>query len=225
MWNARATARGLLSCLLMFGALARAEDRPMPGGMPPNGQQMDCDQLASMPGAPMSVEDCKKMMGSMQAGKPGAGSSAARPGDEAMTCEQIAAEMSTMKGVGLSEKQQKENAAAAEQHQALLAKQQAEITAIGVAGSAAVTSAAAADAATELATGGIVRGKSAAAAQEAVQATAKVAGERMAAERKPSEQRLSSAVGASTRAMADSMQSNPRFSRLIQLAIAKDCKE
>lgn len=48
---------------------------------------------------------------------------------------------------------------------------------------------------------------------------------RMATERKPSEQRLSSAVGASTQAMANGMQSNPRFSRLIQLAIAKDCKE
>ena len=186
---------------------------------------MDCDQLAGAPNSPISVETCKQMMSAMQPTKPGAGPAGARPGDEAMTCEGIAAEMKTMRGVGVSVEPRKENAAAIAEHQAILAKQQTQVAAFEVEATAAVNAAAAADTATEIATAGLVRGKAAAATQHAYQARADVMGKQMAEERKPAEQRTEAAVGASAQAMSQSMQSNPRFSRLIQLAIAKNCKE
>lgn len=181
---------------------------------------MDCEKLAGMPNSPISVEACRQMMEAMQP-KPGA----ARPGDDGMTCEQITAEMRTLQGVGLSDTQQKENAAAASHLQATLAKQQAEVTALGVEATAATQAASAADRAVEAATGGVVRGKAAAATQAAYQARADAMGRQMEEERRPVEQRVTAATSSSAQAMSESMQSNPRFSRLVQLAIAKNCKE
>ncbi len=217
---APAAIGALLASVLLLAVPAAAQDRPAPGGMPPGG--MDCDQLASVPNPPISVEACKQMMAAMQ---PSAASGGERPGDDAMTCADITAEMKTMKGVGLTEAQRKENAAAASEYQAILAKQQAQATALGLEATAAVNAAAAADTATEIATGGVVRGKAAAATQAAYQARGEAMGKQMAEDRKPVEQRVGAATSASTQAMSQNMQSNPRFSRLVQLAIAKNCKE
>ena len=216
-----AAVGALLACSSVLAVSALAEDRAASGGMPPGGQ-MDCDQLASVPNPPMSVEACKQMMAAMQ---PSAASGGERPGDDAMSCADIAAEMKTMRGVGLSGAQQKENAAAASEYQAILAKQQAQATALGLEATAAVNAAAAADTATEIATGGVVRGKAAAATQAAYQARGEAMGKQMAEERKPSEQRMTAATSASAQTMSQNMQSNPRFSRLVHLAIAKSCKE
>ncbi len=213
-----------LAVLSAFGCTFAWADDP-PTSAPPQGQQMDCDALAKVPGSPISIDACRQMMGAMQQGSKGGPQGGARPGDESMTCEQIAAELKTMQGVGLSRAQQEENAAAASEHQAMMAKQQAQAAALGVEATAAVNAASAADRATELATGGVVRGKSAAAVGEAYQARAKAMGEEMAAERKPTQDRLMNAAGTSTEAMAKSMQENPRFSRLVQLAGAKNCRE
>jgi hypothetical protein len=134
-----------------------------------------------------------------------------------MSCDAIVAEMRSMREVGLSDGAREENATAAKNYQATIAKQQAEINAYGAA--------AAADAATEIATGGAVHGHAAQAVQEAAQAQGRVMGERMAQERKPDEQRLFNAVGNSSAEMGQQAQSNPRYARLIHLAIAKNCKE
>ncbi|HVP66175.1 MAG TPA: hypothetical protein VMT17_02815 [Anaeromyxobacteraceae bacterium] len=192
-----------------------AKDNKMPN-------QMDCDQLATIPNAPMSVETCKQMMGAMQQGNGPAG---ARPGDENMSCSDIKAEMKTMTGVGISDAQRKENATASSEHQALIAKQQAQVTEFAAEATAATQAAAAADMATQVVTGGLVHGKAAQATAEAYQARADAMGKQMAEERKPSQDRVMNAASASTKELSQGMQSNPRFSRLIQLGIAKDCKD
>jgi len=47
----------------------------------------------------------------------------------------------------------------------------------------------------------------------------------MAEERRPAEQRLAHAVGKNTREMSEQLQSNPRFARLVSLAMARGCRE
>jgi hypothetical protein len=204
------------ACLLAESAAAGA----------PAAQQVDCDQLAAMPNAPMSVESCRQMRGAAQSYQAAAQDpSARRPGDESMSCADIAAELKTMQGVGLSEAAQQENATAAKNYQEKLAKQQAEMRALGVGATAAVNAAAAADAAVEVGSGGLVQGHAAAAAQQAALQEGRVVGERMAQERRPDEQRLTRAVGSSSAEMGGQLESNPRYARLIQLAIARNCHE
>jgi hypothetical protein len=64
---------------------------------------IDCQMLARIPNAPMTAQTCEKrmavhleMMNALEA--PGG----ARPGDERMTCDAIAAEMRTLKVGGVS---------------------------------------------------------------------------------------------------------------------------
>jgi len=56
-----------------------------------------CDQLAAMPSAPMTAEACRKLMG-IAVDDP----ASHRPGDEAMSCEQIFAELETRNPAGVS---------------------------------------------------------------------------------------------------------------------------
>jgi hypothetical protein len=190
------------------------------------GQQFDCDQLATLPDAPMSVESCKQMMGAAQAYQAAARNpAAARPGDESISCEDIATEMRTLQGVGLSDAARQENATAAKNYQAKLAKQQAEMKAYGVGATAAVNGAAAADAAATIGSGGLVQTHAAEAAQQAALAQGRVMGEKLAQERRPDEQRLAKAVGGSSAEMGRELQANPRYARLVQLAIARNCRE
>jgi hypothetical protein len=77
----RTSSLVIVSCLLVAtaaeaGSWSRTDNPGMPGG-----QQFDCNQLARMPNAPMSVENCKQMMGAAQAYTNSATDpSAARPG-------------------------------------------------------------------------------------------------------------------------------------------------
>ncbi|MBX3590469.1 MAG: hypothetical protein KF755_06125 [Burkholderiaceae bacterium] len=148
----------------------------------------------------------------------------ARPGDEAMTCPDIAKEMSTMQGIGLSDASRAEGGAASAQYGAVVGSQLSRLHAQGVAGAAAVSAAAAADLAVQLASGGLVNPHAAQALQQAALAGGKVQGEHMAEERRPAEQRLADSVGNGTQEMSQQLQSNPRFARLVGLAMARDCK-
>jgi hypothetical protein len=192
----------------------------------PASQPFDCSQLASTSNGPMSVESCKQMMGAAAAYQQATQDpSAARPGDESMTCQDIVAELKTLQGVGPSEATVQENATAATNYQETLARQQAEAQAAGVAATAAVNAAAVADAAAEVASGGVVQGHAAQAVQQAALAQGRVMGEEMAEERRPDEERLAKAIGSSSDEMGAQLRSNPRYARLIQLAIARNCKE
>jgi hypothetical protein len=87
-----------------------------------------------------------------------------------------------------------------------------------------VDAAAAADRATELATGGLVNPNAASAAALAAQARVKVVGERQAAERRPTEQKMIGGVADLGVDAAQQLTSNPRLARLMQLAQSRGCK-
>jgi hypothetical protein len=188
-------------------------------------QNVDCNQLASIPNAGMTVEQCRAMTTMAQGGQAAMNDpSGARPGDDQMSCADITAEMKTMSGVGVSQQHREQGNRAAGDFQSTMAKQQAEATAIAARESAEVTAAEAADTATEAATGGVVRGRSAYVLQQRLDAENKATGERMAKERAPKQQALMGSVVASGNDMTQSMQSNPRFARLMKLGMDKGCK-
>ena len=103
----------VLAGICPVGSLAAQQD--------PAALAAQCDQLASMPNPPMSVEACRAMAQSAAAmqhalGQPGG----ERPGDEAMTCADIEAELKTIEGVGVEPQTSSEAAAAGGELQAEL---------------------------------------------------------------------------------------------------------
>lgn len=190
----------------------------------PAGGGMDCDQLAGMPNSIMSVESCKKMMGTKQAYNTAlADPGASRPGDESMTCKQIAAEMSRMRGIAPSAAHVKEGNEAATDVQTTLARQSREVQKLGVEETAEIQAAAATDTATEVATGGLVKGHAVQATQAAQDKRNQAVGERMLKEQLPKEQRMTTATGEVAQDMSNSVASNPRYARLVQLAGERNC--
>lgn len=176
-----------------------------------------CDQLAGMPNAPMTVESCKEMMG-MAAGLEAAANDprARRPGDEAMSCNQIFAELKTMAGVGISEANTaqldtvvRDGGAAVARGAADTTAFMAETTAIGIAMAAM---------------GPYVPNFVGAAIVAAWQARAVAFGARQQAEQAKLTAQMRPAFSAATADLAKSMQANPRFARLGQLAIRKACE-
>lgn len=142
------------------------------------------------------------------------GASAARPGDEAMTCDQIIAEMRTLQVSGVS-------AATASEAQAAGTAMQAEIDRQRAAAAAEMAAQTAATAAASAATAGGVQAADQALlnAQIAAQARAMANTERM----RPVRERTEAANAAATGELMASIQANPRFGRLISLAGAKGC--
>jgi len=207
------------------GLFSRKHDTTAPppdsGAQP---QNMDCSQVASMPYGGMSVEQCEAMK-RMATGAQAATNDPAgfRPGDEKLSCADIQAEMRGMQGVGPSAEHVRQGEQATADFKRTVAKQQAEATAVAAKESAEVTAAAAADAAVGVATGGLVQGRSAYVVQERQQRENKVVGDRMAKEMAPKQQAVFGAVVDSGSDMTQSMQSNPRFARLIKLAGDKGC--
>ncbi len=209
--------------VLLTGTTALAHAQ---GAVAGGASQVDCSALAATPNSPMSVETCRQMMsGAQQSEAALKDPRGARPGDEAMSCQDIAKEMGTMHGIGLSDASRREGSTAASQYQAVVGSQMAQLHAQGVAGAVTTSAAAAADLAAQLATGGLFNPHAAQTVQQAALAQSRVQGERMAEERRPAEQRMFNAAGNNTAEMAQQMQANPRFSRLVNLAMAKDCKE
>jgi hypothetical protein len=81
-----------------------------------------CNQLAGNPNAPLSVEACRTMM-RMGEDDP----STHRPGDEALSCAQIFAEMQTMQGDGVSDANAEQTDALIGESKVLGAKHAAEM--------------------------------------------------------------------------------------------------
>jgi hypothetical protein len=190
----------------------------------PSGGRMDCDQLAGMPNSIMSVDSCKKMMGVQQSYNTAlADPSASRPGDESMTCKQIGAEMSQMRGIAPNAAHVKEGNEAATDVQTTLARQSREVQKVGIEETAEIQAASAADTATEAATGGLVRGHAVQATQAAQDKRNQAMSERMLKEQLPKEQRMTTATGEVAQDMSNSLASNPRYARLVQLAGERNC--
>ena len=214
----------VVACLLLACAAVAAQT-PGAGSAAP--AAVDCSAMAGIPNSPLANADfCRQMMNSAQQSAAALQDTrGARPGDEAMSCQDIAKEMATMQGIGLSDASRAEGDAASAQYGAVVTAQLARLHAQGVAGAAAVSAAAAADLAVQLATGGLVNPHAAQTLQQAVLTGSKAQGEQMAEERRPAEQRLANAVGKNTQEMSGQLQSNPRFARLVSLAMARGCKE
>lgn len=143
-----------------------------------------------------------------------AAATATRPGDEAMTCDSIIAEMKTLQATGVSRETRTEAQAAGEDLRAAINRKQqvaAGQMAAGTAATAAASGAAAAGA------------QGADAALLAGQVAAQAQGARNVAELKPKRERAERAIGAATAELYAGMQANPRFGRLIELAGAKGC--
>jgi hypothetical protein len=189
--------------------LAHAQQAPSPSA-----QTLDCQMLARMPNAPMTVQTCEKRMAvqleMMTALETPGG---ARPSDEQMTCEAIAAEIRTLKVSGVASANAAEGAAAGNDAMSIMQRAMAE--SMGMMGVQTARSAAAA----------VVPGNAAGhAAATANQAEQKALQERTAAQMGPARERLEAA---NTNSMADlvkAMRANPRFARLLKLGAERNCQ-
>jgi len=209
---------------LFPAASALAKPRPPSdaNGMP---QGMDCEKLASMPMAPMSVESCKQMLAAQQAYQASASDPAAmRPGDEQMSCEQISAELAEQQVRAPDPAKAEAAKAATSAFQAKSAEQQAEARATAIRQNAELKAAEAADRTVQVATGGIVQGSATRHVAEAQQAQNRKRGAEMYQEIRPLGDRMTDSVGSLGVDMGAQLAANPRLARLLKLASDKRCK-
>jgi hypothetical protein len=177
-----------------------------------------CDQLASIPNAPMSAEACRSMMMMQQSMKAASTDPrAVRPGDEAMSCEQIIAELKATSGPMISQETAAQSKAAGEASVALMEKQNAEAKAF-IAGQVAMG---VGTGALSMLPGG---GYAAQAAQMAMMAQQKAFADKQAAEAAPVRAQTSQALTRTGSELGQAMQSNPRMARLMQLTMDKNCQ-
>ena len=185
--------------------------------LPPGVTAAECDKLAGIPNAPISVETCRAMFGLATTLEAAANDPRARrPGDEAMSCAQIFDELKTMADVGLSKATTGQMATVVKEGEASVARGVAEGTAF-MAETVAIGIAMAA-------MGPYVPNFVGAAIVSAWQGRALALGTRLQGEQAKLSAQMSPAFGAAAAELAQSMQSNPRFARLGQLAIQKTCE-
>jgi hypothetical protein len=206
--------------LLALAAPADAQFHPRPrGGQGAGGDpsQMNCQQLAGMPNAPMTVESCEAMKAQLSGLQANVNSGAgARPGDEAMTCDQLRAELTAQQGfTGVSAEHRAQGQAAAAEFQSQERKVQAESAAL-----AAQETATSAAASAATAFGGNAAGAAAGAANEARNAAFSAHAQ---AELAPSQRRMMDSAATSIGDLDQQMAANPRLGRLFQLAQQKNC--
>jgi hypothetical protein len=189
-------------------------DAPPNQGMPPN---MDCEQMAAISRGTFTVESCTQMLGAQKARDSAlADPRASRPGDDKMTCDEIAAEIKQQPIKTADAAKVAEAQAATADFQRTAAKQQAEVNAT-----------AAKDAAEELAkTPKSLFEPNAVAAAEAKkkEAEQKAKGERMAAEMKPKAEREMTAGANLVGDFGKQLEDNPRLAKLFEMATQKHCQ-
>jgi hypothetical protein len=220
----RAEHTGFLHGLI--GARTAAASPPVPAGaLPAAGGTPDCAQIASMPNAPFSFETCQKMMGAQQAyNRAAADPTAWHPGDEQMSCDAIKAELRRQQISAPDKAKVAETTAAVTKEQGMLDRHLAEANAVMAEEQVKVNAAVAADQAAGMASGGLVRTNATTATAMAEQARIKELGERQAAERRPTEQKMYGGVADLGVGAAQQFASNPRLARLMQLAQSHGCK-
>ena len=140
-----------------------------------------------------------------------------RPGDEAMSCDQIKAEFLASGGIAMNKSHVAEGQAAASNYQSKSATVQSEYAALVAQESASNLAASAA---------GFVPGvgQAAQAAADAKNtAEQKAFNAHAQAEMTPATQRLASSTGTVVSDVATNLQNDPRKARLISLATQKNC--
>jgi hypothetical protein len=191
----------------------------------PGTDTMDCAQIASMPNAPMSAATCEQMKASQQTyNQAAADPSASRAGDDQMTCQQITAELKQQTYTAPDKAKAAEASATAKQQVDINNKEYANMLKMQAEDQAKVNAASAADTATELATGGLVRGHALNAVQKTLDEEHKANNERIMREDAPVTSKLISQTSGLGADAAEQLRSNPRLARLMQLADSKHCK-
>lgn len=190
----------LLACSVVSHAAPRGQSSEL---------EMDpaaCEALAGLPGSTMSVESCRTMM-LMGEDDP----STYRPGDEAMTCEQIFAELAAMEGEGVSDATAAQNEAVIDAGRGLAATHGAEIARqmapppLAIVASLLPNAAAAPLLAADMAR------------KQAAAMKLKGADQRYNAQ-------VQQQMTVNTDELGTLIAANPRLPRLSQLAIEKDCE-
>jgi hypothetical protein len=185
----------------------------------------DCAQIAANVDAHVSLEACQKMMASQQAYNNAlADPSAARPGDEQMSCEQIMAEMKQQQISAPDKAQAAEAQSAVKDEQKMLAKHQQEAAVQQAKDQARDNAASAVDRATEMATMGMVSGHALAAAEKVNDTEDKATSRRMLDEAKPTDTRMMNSTADLATGAASQVAANPRLARLVQLANTHRCR-
>lgn len=186
---------------------------------------VDCNQFASMSGAPMTVEQCKSLMNSARSGEAAmADKSAALPGDDAMSCAQIGAEMATFQNVSVSKQSIAAGNKASAEYQEEFDKQMAAGKVVAERQQAEKTAAVAADRTTEIISGGVIPGQTLNVVNHAHAAETAALGQRQSAALQPKEQAVMGATRSSIAEVVGQLQQNPRLARLGSLAMEKKCK-
>ena len=200
--------RSLARVLLLVGAWGPVAAQPTAPG------SFDCRMLARIPNAPMTVETCERRMAAhaqMLSALDAPGGE--RPGDEHITCDQIAAEMKTMQVAGVSASTAAQGGAAAQDVMSIMQRAQAE--AMGMMGAQTARSAAA----------GFVPGNASGhAAAMANMAEQKAFQDRTAAQMAPARNRLENSATDAITELTQAMRANPRFARLISLGMRRECR-
>lgn len=198
----------LLSIVVLFLTLINVvQAAPQEPSSMPEMDAATCDQLADIPNAPMSVEACRALM-RMGEDDP----STHRPGDDAMSCAQIFAELRTMQGEGVSDATAAQTDAVIQQGLALGTRQAAEHAANQATG----MSLAAASSLLPNFAGAMVMAPH--------QAKEVALMKKWQAEGAHYRGQVSEQTTASTAGVAQLMDANPRLPRLSQLAIKKNCE-
>lgn len=186
---------------------------------------IDCASIASMPNAPMTLDSCQKLQAAQQTYNQAQNDpSAARPGDEQMSCEQITAELKQQQYAALDKSKVASAQATVSQQQAMNKREYANMVKMQAEDQAAVNAASAADTATELSTGGLVRGRALEATEKALTARQNANNERVIKEGAPLARKSAADMADLGTTMAQQLQSNPRLGRLLQLANTRHCK-
>jgi hypothetical protein len=208
--------------IVAFAGAAQAQlfgapQAPAQNAIPDNLDPAMCDQMAAIPNAPMTPEACRAMIGMAQGMKTsGSDPSAMRAGDENLSCDQINTEMRSVATPMVSVETGAQARTAADAQMALMQKQQAETQGF-VAGQMAMGVGAAA---LGMVPGG---GYAAMAAQQAMMAQQQAFAQKQAADAAPVRAQTSQALTATTTEMTQGMQQNPRFARLMNLSVQKNC--
>jgi len=206
----------------LFGHRTASNSKPAAGAA---GDGMDCAKLAGMPNAVMSADDCERMKSAQQTYNQAASDpSAARPGDDQMTCTQITAELRQQQYTAPDKTKVAEATATVNEEQAIQRREYANMLKMKAEEQSAVDAASAADNATELATAGMVRGHALDAVQKANDARNKANNERIMQEDLPTAQKLVHQTAGFGTDFSQQLQANPRLARLMQLAQARHCK-
>ena len=189
-----------------------AQSKPKKSTPPP---EMNCEQMAASSHGTISVETCKQMMAAQQALTTAANDpNASRPGDDKMTCSQIAAEMKQQPFTAPDQAKVTEAQTSVADLQKQIDKDKAEGTALVIKETAEAS----------LVSKLVPVNAVAAAETKRIQAEQDTLNQRLAKETQPKAERTFNALGDLTGDITKQITSNPRLARLVQLANQKRCK-